>query len=170
MSATDRTDTAQKLRGQFFRANVGIAVLDAAGEVLALERYDHAGSWQMPQGGLDVGEEPVDAARRELKEETGLRWDQVQLLGEHPDWLAYELDPEMRKPDTGRGQVQKWFYVRLVDPQPRIELGRVDERKGTPEFTAHAWVSFDALLDKAVAFRRGVYRRVAEHAQTLGAS
>jgi putative (di)nucleoside polyphosphate hydrolase len=168
MSASVPSEDAQTPRSQFFRANVGIAVLDAAGDVLALERYGHAGSWQMPQGGLDVGEEPVDAARRELKEETGLRWDQVQLLGEHPDWLAYELDADMRKPDTGRGQVQKWFYVRLVDPQARIQLGRVDERKGTPEFTAHAWMSFGDLLDKAVAFRRGVYRRVAEHARTLG--
>jgi putative (di)nucleoside polyphosphate hydrolase len=170
MSASERTVGAQQLRGQFFRANVGIAVLDSGGEVLALERYGHAGSWQMPQGGLDVGEEPVDAARRELEEETGLRWDQVEVLGEYPDWLAYELEPEMRKPDTGRGQVQKWFFVRLVDARPRIEVGRTDERKGTPEFSAHAWMSFDALLDRTVAFRLGVYRRVAEHARTLGAS
>ena len=65
-----------------------------------------------------MGEEPVDAAGRELAEETGQRWDQVELLGEYPEWLAYELDADMRGPDTGRGQVQRWFYVRLADQAP----------------------------------------------------
>jgi len=109
-------------RSQFFRANVGVVVLNAEGEVLALEREGYAGSWQLPQGGLEVGEEPADAARRELGEETGLRWDQLQLLGEYPEWLAYELDEDMRGPDTGRGRVQIWFYVRLVDPAAGIDV------------------------------------------------
>jgi putative (di)nucleoside polyphosphate hydrolase len=75
----------QEPRSQFFRANVGVAVLNAGRQVLAQEREEYLGSWQLPQGDLEVGEEPVDAARRELGEETGLRWDQVQLLGEHPE-------------------------------------------------------------------------------------
>jgi putative (di)nucleoside polyphosphate hydrolase len=153
---------------QFFRANIGIAVLDANGRVLAFEREGHPGSWQLPQGGLDVGEEPVDAARRELAEETGLRWDQVRLLGEHPEWLAYELDADKRKPDTGRGQVQKWFYLGLDDPAAVIDFSRVDERKGTREFSASAWMTFAALLGKSVAFRRRVYEQVADYATTLG--
>jgi putative (di)nucleoside polyphosphate hydrolase len=157
-------------RGQFFRANVGIAVLNAGGRVLALEREGYPGSWQLPQGGLEMGEEPVDAARRELCEETGLRWDQVQLLGEHPDWLAYALDEDMRGPDTGRGQVQKWFFLRLVDPAAAIDVSGVDERKGTREFSAYAWMSFAELLGKTVAFRLGVYRRVADHAREFGAA
>ncbi|MGZ8475467.1 MAG: RNA pyrophosphohydrolase [Candidatus Limnocylindria bacterium] len=157
-------------RSQFFRANVGVVVLNAEGEVLALEREGCAGSWQLPQGGLEVGEEPLDAAGRELGEETGLRWDQVQLLGEYPEWLAYELDADMRGPDTGRGQVQKWFFVRLLVPDAAIDVARVDERKGTREFSAYAWMSFAGLLGRAVPFRVGVYRRVAEHARTLGAA
>ena len=157
-------------RGQFFRANVGIAVLNASGEVLAFEREGYPGSWQLPQGGLDAGEEPIDAARRELGEETGIRWDQVQLLGEHPEWLAYELDVDKRQADSGRGQVQKWFYVRLVDPGTAIDVSRVDARKGTREFSAYAWMSFAELLGKTVQFRLGVYRHVAEYARTLGAA
>jgi putative (di)nucleoside polyphosphate hydrolase len=158
---------SQQRRSDFFRANVGIAVLRRDGQVLALERFGYPGTWQLPQGGLDMGEDPVHAARRELAEETGLRWDQVELLGEHPDWLAYELDAEKRTGDTGRGQVQKWFYVRLCDEAATFDLSQVDERKGTPEFTSYAWMSFGDLVGRTVAFRRPVYRHVARHARTL---
>ena len=153
--------------GEFFRANVGIAVLRADGRVLSLERYGYPGAWQLPQGGLDAGEEPVDAARRELEEETGLRWDQVELLGEHPDWLVYELPSEDRGGDIGRGQAQRWFYARVRDAGATVDVDRVDDRKGTPEFTSYAWMSFPELVSKAVPFRRGVYERVADHARTL---
>lgn len=152
---------------QFFRANVGIAVLDGAGCVLALERYEFPGSWQLPQGGLDEGEEPIDAARRELREETGLAWEGVELCGTHPRWLAYELDPEMRKPDTGRGQVQKWFVVRLVNRRVNIDISQIDERKGHPEFRAHAWISLDDLLSKAEPFRLAVYEPLVEYIRTV---
>lgn len=148
---------------QFFRASAGIAVVDADSRVLALERYELPGAWQMPQGGIDEGEAPADAARRELTEETGLRWDQVELLGEHPRWLAYELEPGMRKPDTGRGQVQKWFVVRLLTPEARIDIGTVDARKGHPEFRAFAWLTPAELLTRAAPFRLPVYEPLAEY-------
>jgi putative (di)nucleoside polyphosphate hydrolase len=155
------------VRSQFFRANVGIAVVNADGEVLALERYEFPGSWQLPQGGIDEGEEPADAARRELREETGLGWDQVELLGEHPRWLAYELEPDMRKPDTGRGQVQKWFVVRLVEPDARIDIDAIDERKGHPEFRAFAWMTPTELVRRAARFRLPVYEPLADFIASL---
>jgi putative (di)nucleoside polyphosphate hydrolase len=141
------------VQGQFFRANVGIAVLGPDGTILAFERFEYPGSWQLPQGGIDEGEEPVDAARRELLEETGLEWGQVDLLGEYPRWLAYELDRDKRRPDTGRGPVQKWFAVRLADEQAQIDVSHVDERKGHPEFRAHAWMPLSDLLARVAPFR-----------------
>jgi putative (di)nucleoside polyphosphate hydrolase len=154
-------------RGQFFRASVGISVLNGQEEVLALERYEIPGAWQLPQGGLDEGEEPADAARRELREETGLGWHQVELIGEYPQWLAYELDPHHRKPDTGRGQVLKWFVVRLVDREARIDISQVDERKGHPEFRAYTWMGLTDLLRKVAPFRLPVYEPLAEYIRSL---
>ena len=154
-------------RSQFFRACVGICLLARDGRVLALERYDLPGAWQLPQGGLDEGEEPADAARRELYEETGLSWDSVRLLGEHPRWLAYELEPGMRLADTGRGQVQRWFVVRLIDADSDIYLGRVDARKGRPEFRAYEWIGLAELVDRAAPFRRPVYVELVNYVESL---
>jgi putative (di)nucleoside polyphosphate hydrolase len=142
--------------GQFFRANVGIAVCREDGRLLALERYDLPGSWQLPQGGLDDGEEPIDAARRELAEETGLSWKDVQLLGEHPGWLAYELAPEMRSETTGRGQVQKWFVVK-AGADAAIDISRIEPRKGHPEFRDWAWLTGEEVLNRIAPFRLPVY-------------
>jgi len=121
------------------------------------------GAWQLPKGGVDEDKEPAEAARRELYEETRLSWDQVQLLGEHPRWLAYELGPDQRKPDTGREQVQRWFVVRLTDRSATIDIGRVDERKGHPEFRASAWMSVSDLLVKSANFRRPVYEQLTDY-------
>ena len=161
------TGAAPERHSDFFRANVGIAVIRRDGRVLSLERYGYPGTWQLPQGGLELGEEPIDAARRELEEETGLRWDQVELLGEYPDWLVYELAAEDRTSDIGRGQAQKWFYVGLRDTDATVDVNRIDERKGTPEFSSYAWMSFAELVSRSVPFRRRVYDRVAKHARTL---
>ena len=139
---------------QRFRAGVVIVVRHHRDDrVLALERNDVPGAWQFPQGGIEDGEEPIDAARRELREETGLGPDDVELVGEHPEWIVYELPAEVRTGKVGRGQAQRWFTFRArsadVVPTP-------DGR----EFTAWDWVDPAWLVDHVVEFRRPGYRRV----------
>lgn len=135
-----------------FRANVVAVVTDSTGRVMAFERVDLPGQWQLPQGGIDIGEEPVDAAWRELGEETGLSRDQVELVEEYPDWTVYEWPSGARK--NGRlGQVQRWFVFRVLD----------DDASAAPdgvEFSAWKWVRPEWLVERVVEFRRPSYERV----------
>ena len=142
---------------QTFRAGVGIIVKNDEGDVLALQRAGQPGAWQLPQGGLAVGEEPLQAALRELREETGLHTEQVELMAEHPLWLAYELPAKVRSKKTGRGQVHKWFLFRLKDPSCAIDEIRSDE------LDSARWMSLPALAAATWEVRRPVYRQLAEH-------
>lgn len=135
-----------------FRANVVAVVTDAAGRVMAFERSDVPGAWQLPQGGLDDGETPEEAAWRELGEETGLSADHVELIGEFPEWTAYEW-PEGPRRNGRMGQAQRWFTFRVVDDEVQPEPDGV-------EFTSWKWVERDWLVEQVVDFRRASYRRV----------
>ncbi|MCE9620726.1 MAG: NUDIX domain-containing protein [Actinomycetia bacterium] len=141
-----------------FRAGVVMAVCHPdMQQILAFERADSTGSWQLPQGGLNAGELPIDGAWRELFEETGLTPEHVALRAEHPEWLAYEWPPEVRarksSPRDRLGQTQKWFLFDALsaDIQP-IPDGR--------EFVAWKWVQPRWLIDHVVDWRRGPYERV----------
>ncbi|MBI4705365.1 MAG: RNA pyrophosphohydrolase [Deltaproteobacteria bacterium] len=142
---------------QSFRANVGVVVVDARGQVLALRRAGSADAWQMPQGGLKVGEEPREAAIRELGEETGLRPGDIEIVREHPQWLAYELPEAACSQKTGRGQVQKWFLCRLTDPDAGIALPGGKRA----EFDAFRWMGLDELCEHTWEVRRPIYRELA---------
>ncbi len=148
------------MTSQNFRANVGIAVARADGQVLALERIDQPDRWQMPQGGLNVGEEPAEAALRELEEETGLRSEHVELVAEHPDWLAYELPPARRRNERARGQVQKWFLYRFLGTDDDIDL--TPPKGERQEFRAFRWMDLSELAETMWEVKRPIYQALAD--------
>ena len=140
---------------------MGAVVLEPGGRVLVLERSDVPGAWQFPQGGLDEGEEPLQAARREVEEETGIPARALRLLGQHPDLLAYELPAGRQSPRTGMGQVQYWFYfeTRAVNvPLEQLPPG---------EFRAARWTTMPRAVAGAAAFRDALYKKLARHLRTL---
>jgi putative (di)nucleoside polyphosphate hydrolase len=137
--------------GEFFRANAGAMIVDRQGRVLACQRAStKISSWQMPQGGLDAGEDALDAAYREVEEETGIPKSKLELLAVAPRWLSYELPPELRSDKTGRGQTQRWHLFRFLGVDEDI---RLDPR----ELRAFQWMDAKVLVAQVVEFRRPIY-------------
>lgn len=141
-----------------FRVGVVAIVRHADGRrLLALERADSPGSWQLPQGGVDLGETPEEAAWRELGEETGLGAPHVVARAEYPDWVAYEWPVDVRAAKGGScnriGQAQRWFLFDAVsaDVTPRPD-GR--------EFSSWRWVDPEWLIGHVPDWRREAYARV----------
>jgi putative (di)nucleoside polyphosphate hydrolase len=146
---------------EFYRAGAGAVILNGAGDVLVLERSDVPGAWQLPQGGIEPGEEPLEAARREACEETGISGADLAPVGRHPQPLAYELPPERRTTKTGRGQVHHWFFFRFTGSDRSIDPGPGGE------FRAWRWVPVEALPALAAPFRRPVYEALAGTAAAI---
>src|SRR5262245_25208496 len=136
-----------------FRAGVVIVVRGRDDRLLAFERADLPGQWQLPQGGLKKDEEPIDAAWRELAEETMLGPNEVMAVAEYPGWVIYEYPPDIRATIGRLGQAQRWFLFDAMhaDIQPSP-----DRR----EFTAWQWVTKEWLLEHAVDFRKAAYELV----------
>jgi putative (di)nucleoside polyphosphate hydrolase len=144
---------------QYFRAGAGALIVNDEGMVLALERSDVAGVWQLPQGGLDRFEEPADAALREASEETGIPGSALELLQACPEPLAYELPLAMRSERTGRGQVQYWFLFRFRGTDALLDVA------SGAEFRSWKWMRFGRLIELVADFRKPVYRHLARHFQ-----
>ena len=144
-----------------YRPCVGVMIRNADGHVFVGQRNDHyEHAWQMPQGGVDAGEDPREAALREMWEETGIEPGLVRVVAETEDWLLYDLPPELLgKIWKGkyRGQKQKWF---LLDFQGTDEQVNIDTDH--PEFSAWKWLPPSDLVANIVPFKREVYERVLE--------
>lgn len=162
-----------------YRPCVGIMVFNRDGLVWVGRRADAPGEpegpgtwWQMPQGGLDEGEEPKSGALRELYEETGMR--SVQVIAEVPGWLAYDLPPELQGKAWGgryRGQKQKWYAARFTGDDGEINITPAPGHD--PEFDRWRWAPIGELIAMTVPFKRGVYEEVVKafaHLARAGAS
>ena len=151
-----------------YRPCAGIALVNKGGEVFIGRRSKERAApmpgheWQMPQGGIDAGEEPLAAALRELYEETNVR--SATLLAEAPEWLAYDLPEAARSRFGGRyrGQTQQWFLFRFDGDEAEIDIHRPANGAHKPEFADWRWERFEALPDLVVPFKREVYIQVAQ--------
>lgn len=151
--------TPQEIEKLPYRPCAGVMLVNAEGLVFVGQRKDrYKDAWQMPQGGVEKGEDPADAALRELEEETGVSRDLVHVIAQTAGWVPYELPHELvPKLWKGkyRGQEQKWYLMRFLgtDDQVNIETAH-------PEFSAWKWLPVADLVDSIVPFKRGVYEAV----------
>jgi len=142
-----------------YRPCVGVMLVNAAGHAFVGQRIDNQiAAWQMPQGGVDKGEAPADAALRELWEETGVTSDLVTIEAETKDWLPYDLPhdlvPHIWK-GRYKGQEQKWFLLRFHGEDKDVNIATKH-----PEFSQWRWLPTDELVANIVPFKRDVYTSV----------
>jgi putative (di)nucleoside polyphosphate hydrolase len=142
-----------------WRQNVGVLLMNEQGRVFVGQRRDRdQAAWQMPQGGIDAGEDAVAAALRELEEETGVSPGLVELVAVSAEPLTYDLPPEVQPTIWGgrfRGQAQTWVLLRFLGSD-----GDVNIATAHPEFSAWEWCDPADLVPRIVAFKREVYARV----------
>jgi putative (di)nucleoside polyphosphate hydrolase len=142
-----------------YRPAAGVMLINGQGRVFVAQRLDSTlEAWQMPQGGLDEGEEPLDGALRELEEETGIRQDKVEIIARCPAELYYDLpDDLVGKMWKGkwRGQRQHWFLARFTGTDADINL-----ETEHPEFRAWKWADPQDLPAMIVPFKKALYEEV----------
>jgi putative (di)nucleoside polyphosphate hydrolase len=141
---------------EFYRPNVGLMLIGPDRRVFAGRRLNQPDAWQMPQGGVDKGESPVEAACRELREEVGTA--RALLLRESRAWLTYDVPAALQPPHwkgRWRGQAQKWFALAFTGSDADIDIAAHDQ-----EFDAWRWVAARELPELIVAWKRPTYEAV----------
>ena len=145
-----------------YRRNGGVAIFNAQGQIWLGKRFGEDGPhvWQCPQGGIDKGEKPKAAARRELFEETGLRAKEMEYLGKVKGWLYYDFPPEIlakkKKRFINKGQRQKWYAFRYFGDGSDVNL----TAHGPQEFSEWRWAELNSIADTIVPFKRAVYEQL----------
>ena len=149
-----------------YRPCVGVMLIDARGMVFAGQRIDSpTPAWQMPQGGIDDGEDPRDTAYRELAEETGIAADLVSIIAQSKDEHYYDLPDELIGEIWGgkyRGQRQTWFLMRFHGADSDVDIATKHQ-----EFRSWRWAELDELEMLIVPFKRQLYRAVVEEFRSL---
>jgi len=142
-----------------YRRGVGVMLLNHHGKVFVGARIDNTDeAWQMPQGGIDKGEEPWATALRELEEETGIPPHLVERVSACPERLKYDLPKELRRKLWGgkwRGQDQDWFLARFLGSDEDVNIATAD-----PEFREWKWIDAQQLPELIVPFKRDLYRQL----------
>ena len=144
-----------------FRPNVAIVLVRDDRRVLWARRISGDG-WQFPQGGMNTDETPEEAMYRELKEETGLGPEHVEIMASTPGWLRYRLPRRFQRRHQKPlcvGQKQVWYLLRFVGDDSAINMDAVDD----PEFDHYRWVDFWQPLNDVVSFKQSVYRKALKH-------
>lgn len=151
--------TPEELEKLPYRKNVGVMLVNAEGGVFVGQRIESKEpAWQMPQGGIDKGEEPREAALRELEEETGVSASLVTVEAETDGWIAYDLPLEIASriwKGKYRGQKQKWYLMRFHGSDDQVNIA-LDHQ----EFSEWRWLPADQLVANIVPFKREVYEQV----------
>ena len=141
-----------------YRLGVGLVIINDQLEIFTGRRLDNTKAWQMPQGGIDNNEIPLEAAYREMYEETGIRKSKVTLLKQTKTWYRYDLPQEIQSKFWGgrfRGQSQKWFLFKFVGTEFDINIETKDQ-----EFSDWKWSKKTEMLDNIVPFKRSLYQSV----------
>ena len=141
-----------------YRLNVGLIIVNNYGKVLICKRKN-SNQWQFPQGGIDEGESPIEAAKREIFEEVGIKPSKIKVLGKIKDWVKYEIPKELAKKSFKKkgivGQKQKWFIFKIKSEACISFVNDPDN-----EFDDFAWVSYWRPIALIVSFKKEVYRNV----------
>lgn len=152
-------ELTKKNHDYLYRSGVGIMLVNSSKKIFVGKRIDnHSDAWQMPQGGIDIGEEEDLAVFRELKEETGIEQFDVRILKKSQNHHYYNLPYNLQKKFWGGkylGQKQRWYLAEFVGDDSKINVDTRD-----PEFSEWKWIEKDGIIEAIVGFKKKLYRNI----------